>query len=428
MSLLPRHRFIFWPISHVEGCCQSNSFEPLNDLEVVEPSGNRLLTAAELGNCDAVEEKLAREPGCAEEVNADGLTPLHLACREGHVGIVRKLISSSAKLCFKTDKVGGTPLHTAAMNGRVDVIKVLLQACPESVKEVTATGETCLHTAVVYHKGKVVQFLVKWLAERTDYNYLVNGKDYGGNTVLHIATSRKQLQTLKVLLTYNPSISSVVDVNAMNSGGFTALDILDVLPYCGKTDMEIDKLLRRAGALRARDMIHHDAVYACRRGCHQPSNIDTIKAIIKPRREYACGVLLVIATMLATVTFRAAFSPPGGNFKEGYVYNYHGDGTLQLKRSESIITSSFLLFNSTGFVASVAIIIFLLHEFPMKPWPQISISTLFGSYMCLIMAISPSKALALLLIALPFLLLAALGKIYGFAGQRSSVSSCNGDA
>ena len=67
------------------------------------------------------------------------------------------------------------------------------------MKEVSATGETCLHTAVGYNKGKVIQYLTKWLGERTgdnEYLDLINRKDRSGNTVLHLATSRKQLQVI----------------------------------------------------------------------------------------------------------------------------------------------------------------------------------------------------------------------------------------
>ncbi|KAA8539743.1 hypothetical protein F0562_026435 [Nyssa sinensis] len=231
-------------------------------------------------------------------------------CKEGHLEITKKLIQSNRGLCFLKDKNGRSPLHAAAMKGRVEVTKVLLEDCPESVKDVTATDETCLHIAVVYNKFEVIQYLVKWLGERPDYADLVNQKDLGGNTVLHLAVSRKQLQALKELLTCNPNISKLVTVNAMNHGGFTALDILDVLPYGGKIDMEIDKLLREAGGLRGRDIVSHDND---RRGCYhrQPSHLNSIKYIMRPRKENAHYVLLVTATLLATITYHAAFSSPG---------------------------------------------------------------------------------------------------------------------
>ncbi|KAI7979872.1 Ankyrin repeat-containing protein BDA1 [Camellia lanceoleosa] len=412
-------------------------FEPLRNLDVSEASGNNSLhVAAQLGCHDAASiEALSKQPGLAEELNLDGLTPLHLACQEGHSEIVDNLIKSNRNLCnLKAKNNGLIPLHVAAMKGKVEIVKLLVDACPESVKEATALGETSLHLAVLYNKVKVFQYLVRWLGERIDYGGdLINRKDRGGKTVLHLATSRKQLQALKVLLD-NQSLNKIVEVNAKNSGGFTPLDILDVLPYSGKIDMEIDKVLRRAGAMRARDMtdqsINIKVDHECRRKTQNPSNISTIKSLIKLRREAFNGILLITATLLTTITYHAGFSIRAtvANSKEGYTYSYNPNGTLQLKKQGSSLTRLFILFNSSGFISSVALVIFLLHEFPMKPWPQISVSALFGAYMCSIMAVSPNEAFALLLLATPFLLLAAGGKLLGLGRQRPDAGCEDGDA
>ncbi|KAA8533929.1 hypothetical protein F0562_031446 [Nyssa sinensis] len=390
-------------------------------------SVDALHNAARYGWFDDAVQILERKPEYARALNKQGVTPLHQACRAGHLKIAKRLVEMNKELCFLEDIYGRTALHVAAMEGRLDVVQLLLNACPESVTEVTATGHTCLHTAVVYNKFKVIQYLLKWLGESPHYDYasqIINAKDIGGNTALHLATSRKQLQTLKLFLTSNTRISHLVDVNAMNSGGITALDIVDVLPYCGKIDMEIDKLLRQARAKRARDIASHDACFICVKEFHQPSPKNTLKDIIKLKREFANCVLLLTATMIATITYVALLSPLVRTSKAGYLHNNDANGTLQLIKGNSIATSSFIFFNSTGFVASVAMLIFLLREFPLKPWPQITVSTLFSSYMCRVMVISPNEAWPLLLLAIPFLLLAAAGKIYGFARERPCESSC----
>ncbi|XP_059627822.1 uncharacterized protein LOC132270659 [Cornus florida] len=221
---------------------------------------------------------------------------------------------------------------------------------------------------------------------------------------------------------YDPNVSYLGYENGIKSGFFTIPDSQHDQPNCKDADVEIGKILRQAGALRARDLpnhnSHHDTVYLCREGCHKPSH-NPIKAILKLRREYMCGVLLLMSALVATMTYRAAFSLRGGTLKDGYSYHYAANDTIQLKKQDSVVNRSFILFNSTGFVASVAVIIFLLHDFPLKPWPQISVSTMFGSYMCLIMAISPQEAFPVLVVAIPFLLLAAAGKLLGFARPRS---------
>lgn len=89
------------------------------------------------------------------------------------------------------------------------------------------------------------------------------------------------------------------------------------------------------------------------------------------------------------------------------------------KRQDSVVTLLFILCNSMAFVTSLVGVIHLLHEFPFKPWPQITVSMLFGPYMLLVFKISPNEALPLLVLSVPILLLAAAGKLFGFARERS---------
>ncbi|PSS24519.1 Pre-mRNA-splicing factor like [Actinidia chinensis var. chinensis] len=134
----------------------------------------------------------------------------------------------------------------------------------------------------------------------------------------------------------------------------------------------------------------------------QLPNISPGNSMMKSR-----NALLLIATVLATVTFQVPFHNLGRTSEDS-----SKAGTDGLRQSEFFTSRTFLFFNSIVFVASVVTSLFLLHEFPMKPLPQISISALFGSYMFSIKATSPNEAMPLLLISILFFLLAAAGKIY----------------
>ncbi|CAA2963608.1 Hypothetical predicted protein [Olea europaea subsp. europaea] len=89
------------------------------------------------------------------------------------------------------------------------------------------------------------------------------------------------------------------------------------------------------------------------------------------------------------------------------------------ERQDSIITLLFILCNSTAFVSSLAGVIYLSHEFPFKPWPQITVSMLFGPYMLLVFKISPNQALPLLVLSILVLLLPAAGKLSNFVWGKS---------
>ncbi|KAF5959024.1 hypothetical protein HYC85_000233 [Camellia sinensis] len=260
-----------------------------------------------------------------------------------------------------------------------------------------------------------------------NYTCLLNFKDYEGIAPLRLWTSTILPQTLSVL----PN-KELADVNALTS--FKAIDIPCDLPNSENIDIKFDTIVPEAGT-RACDLtnqrIEHNDDYSHRglsnmcdlvnqrkehnddcshRGLsNRSSDISTIKSIMGSR-----NVLLLIATLLTTITYQVPFHILGSASKMGYVHNYI-TGTFQLNKQYSLLSSTFMLSNSAVFIASVLMTLFLLHEFPFKPWPQISVLALFGSYMCLIKTISTNGALALLVISIPFLLLVAARKIYGLA-------------
>lgn len=57
----------------------------------------------------------------------NGLTPIHLAAKNGHVDLIKALKDAGADVSAQTED-GWTPMHLAAENGHVDVIKALTDA------------------------------------------------------------------------------------------------------------------------------------------------------------------------------------------------------------------------------------------------------------------------------------------------------------
>ncbi|CAL5322890.1 unnamed protein product [Camellia sinensis] len=385
-----------------------------NSTTAVASDESQLHTASKLGHIVIVRETLPRKPEFAKEFNQDGYGCLHLASSMGHREVVQYLIKCNIGKdpCLFKDKFGMTPLHSAAVNGRLEVMRAsLLDALPESVMVETERREAALHIAVVYN-------------QMSEAEELINAKGSGGNTVLHLATSRKQFQlllplgltcilsillggdtkTLETLLVGNPTNKASVEVNTVNARGFTALDSFDVqLPSGKQMDMEIDKILRRAGALQARHLSTpnlglpngRDEVLIDIKNIFnkQPSHdpfIKSSKNLKQPPIDDAYNIMLLAAVVVATMTFYTALCRLD---------------TLQ--QNIIIPTGLFIFFNSAGFFTSIAMIIYLTDEQPMKLWLLISLSSLLGSYTCLITKISPNVPLNLLCLASPALLLAA---------------------
>jgi ankyrin repeat protein len=84
-----------------------------------------VFAAAALGNVPALSEAL-RQPGAANALAYDGLTPLHLAAFFGQLDAARALVDAGAELhAVSRSSMKNTPLHAAAA-GKHEAIALLL--------------------------------------------------------------------------------------------------------------------------------------------------------------------------------------------------------------------------------------------------------------------------------------------------------------
>ncbi|KAF2307431.1 hypothetical protein GH714_028522 [Hevea brasiliensis] len=191
-------------------------------------------------------EFLNRRPQFLQNENPDGCTALHLASSSGHFNMVEFLLSRGHDkvLCMKKDHDGRNPLHHAVIKGSVEVVRKLLEACPESALEVTGQRETVFHLAVK-NRVSVSDELFSELLGGPYTEYLLNLADKKGNTVLHLASVRKQTRIISLLTEWRPSL----EVNAVNSVGLTPLDLLVVDPI-NVTDMKREGIIKSKDGIR----------------------------------------------------------------------------------------------------------------------------------------------------------------------------------
>lgn len=71
-----------------------------------------------------------------------------------------------------------TALHIAASQGHVNVIKVLLSSCPDCWEIDNIKGQNILHIAVESNKDNVIEYI----KNNSRLNGLINQKDNAGNT------------------------------------------------------------------------------------------------------------------------------------------------------------------------------------------------------------------------------------------------------
>ena len=83
----------------------------------------------------------------------------------------------------------------AAEEGRNDNMRDLVNRYPETVMAVTpSTRKTALHLAATQGPCDAVRWLAETLKRTASYGDVIYRKDCNGDTVLHLATSMKQLR------------------------------------------------------------------------------------------------------------------------------------------------------------------------------------------------------------------------------------------
>ncbi|KAJ0089690.1 hypothetical protein Patl1_14548 [Pistacia atlantica] len=326
--------------------------------------------ASMLGHAEFVQEILGRKPELAGELDSRKSSPLHLATSKGYLDIVKKLVSVNPEMCFACDCDGKNPVHIAVIKGRVSVLKELVEVRPNAARMLMERGKTILHACVRFYQLEAMKFLMEQMNDRE----FVNSKDDDGYTILHLAVADKQVEAIQFLTTIN-----AIEVNALNKGGFTALDILkqsrrDLKYY------EIVELLRRGEAIFAEDIAVSKHELGSKQTTTLTSHGNNQINILRPQGNHTeksvekkddwlkemNNALMVVASLIATVTFQAGLNPPAGVWQDS-----SQDPKFDHMPGESIMADtdgfSFNLFftsNTIGFVASLCIILLLVSGLP----------------------------------------------------------------
>ena len=103
-----------------------------------------IIVAAEQGDVDELKH-WASQARDLNERNSRGMTPLHLAAKEGHLRAVKYLLTQESVNKQEKDSDGRTALHLAAGDGKFEVVQHL---CKEGKFDINAKdwrGLTPLH-------------------------------------------------------------------------------------------------------------------------------------------------------------------------------------------------------------------------------------------------------------------------------------------
>ncbi|KAL9172321.1 hypothetical protein ABFS82_03G038000 [Erythranthe guttata] len=330
----------------------------------------KLFEAAAKGNINSLQKLLKDDPLILDRVvvNCFSETPLHVAALLGHTDFVKEIIkakpeftieallSVETRTCLARDKNGLTPVHLAALKGRFEVMKMLLREKPEAARVTTYRGENILHLCVKQYQMEPLKLLVTTVGDPA----FVNSKDVDGNTVLHLAVADKQVETINFLLTVE-----ALEVNAMNLNGMTPLDVL-IKSRRDVRDSEIEEFLKNAGVTQTNSNSNSN-----------PSINNRWNKLFEQQDDWLekkKSALMIVASLIATMAFQVGVNPPNGVWQDdkfvdslgNLVRDYHHAGLSVMAHKHPEVYPIFCIVNTTGFIASLSIILLLMSGIPIR--------------------------------------------------------------
>ncbi|CAN6323364.1 unnamed protein product [Urochloa humidicola] len=295
---------------------------------------NALYAAVRNGNSAIAEKIMETRPWLAREENNSKNTPMQLAVQWDKVDVLRVLLEHDPSLGYVVSSKDGYPLiNSAAYRGRVGAARELLKHCPDA-PYCDKGGMTCLHQAILSEHVEFVEFVLR----SPQLCKLVNMRDSNGDTALHLAVQKCNPKIVAALLLHQD-----IDVTMLNNKGVPANWTLRGATDHAKTLNwnEVSMLMLKADPQNA------GSIYNLHKEVKDRVTNLSRKDIKSLTQTYTSNTSLV-AILIATITFAAAFTLPGG-----YSSDAGSQGLPIMARK--VAFQAFLISDTLAMCASLAV-------------------------------------------------------------------------
>ncbi|RQP03718.1 hypothetical protein POPTR_019G107000v4 [Populus trichocarpa] len=266
--------------------------EILSNCKSVEYSGSHgrtaLHAAAMHGDHETARKILKRNPSLTRRTDDDGWSPLHYAAFFPYlshgVPTVKVLLEHDVSAAYIVDSEKRTALHLAVVRGDVAAVRAIMNPCPACCELVDNRGWNVLHYAATTIKGYF--YFPQWIPHFEKLKY---EKDNDGNTPLHLYAALGNFPQQRLSSDWIHAYKKMCGLNKRN------LSVDDILgrnfPETKKEILESLKDVRSGPLQRPIAMMKKEYLSISERGME---------------------TRVLVAALVATVTFAAAFTMPGG--------------------------------------------------------------------------------------------------------------------
>lgn len=204
-------------------------------------SEKEFLDAAAAGDTETVSAYLLKKKKWLQAEDKDGNRAIHLAARNGHIGMVTLLLNSGAAHTDHNRETWATPLLEAVKGGHTSLAKFLLEK--ETTRSVSTSpkGMTPLQAAIVHERYEILQMFID--AKKVDLTA-------GDPPAVYCAVMNNKPEALDILLSVgaDPSVFRTRQVSDRSDEFFG-------YSYSSRTKTVYDSPLQAAAARNSTEML-----------------------------------------------------------------------------------------------------------------------------------------------------------------------------